>query len=286
MNSTAACDLNFLIRRVERRWLQTLYETVKTIFMNTWLPSHDHTHHMRVWTFAKELVEAMYGEGCHFTQTQLEQLIIAVFFHDTGLTRTLDESHGKESRELCMRFLEDHSSLFTGSRKPILEAVEKHDNKSYPRSSPLQKTMPDEILTLLAVCDDLDAFGAIGVFRYLEIYIQRGVPLCIMPEKVLKNIEKRFGYLLQNYGEIKNFLQVHQKRYQYTIDFYRNLGLQYESTPGLPDDTGPVKVVKMLMGKILLERIPLSEIKSHITVPGLDDYSLRYFRQLEKELNE
>jgi hypothetical protein len=285
LSKIKSSKINPLIQQVEHRWLQTLFEYTEAAFRNTWLPSHDQTHHLRVWTFAKELAAAMHGDGFHFTQTKLEQLIIAVFFHDTGLIRTLDESHGKESREICLKFLEDNASLYTGPRESILQAVEKHDDKSYPESSPLLKVMPDDILTMLAVCDDLDAFGAIGVFRYLEIYIQRGVPLCLMPERVITNLEKRFGFLLRNYGELKNFMHVHQKRYTYTVDFYRELGRRYKSLQGLPVDTGPVKVIKLLMEKVLLERITLAEMKSHIGDSPADAFTLLYFRQLEKELN-
>jgi len=247
------------------------------------LPSHDHTHHMRVWSFAKELVRALYAEGCHFSEPKLEQLIIAVFFHDTGFTRTLDASHGKESRAICRKFLNGLSAFSTDSAETILAAVEKHDDKTYAERIPPGKGLPDDILTMLAVCDDLDAFGAIGVFRYLEIYVQRGVPLRMMPEKVLENLEKRFHFLVQNFNMLGNFIQVHKKRYHYTADFYRKMGLQFASDPGRTVDTGPVKVVDLLTEKILHERIPVAEIGSHIQVSALDVFSYHYFSRLEKE---
>ncbi len=252
-------------------------------FSHTWLPSHDHTHHRRVWLFAKELVRALCTEGCHFSESKLEQLIIAVFFHDTGLTQTLDASHGRESREICRKFLNGFSAFSTDSAETILAAVEKHDDKTYAESFPPGKELPDDILTMLAVCDDLDAFGATGVFRYLEIYVQRGVPLRMMPEKVLENLEKRFHFLVQNFNMLGNFIQVHKKRYHYTADFYRKMGLQFASDPGRTVDTGPVKVVGLLTEKILHERIPVAEIGSHIQVSELDEFSYHYFSRLEKE---
>jgi HD superfamily phosphodiesterase len=277
-----------LIRQVEDRWLQPLYQYVKEEFSNTWLPSHDHTHHLRVWSFAKDLVSTLHNEGCRFSEAKLEQLILAVFFHDTGLTRTFDASHGKESREICRKFLEDNASLPAESRNEILKAVEKHDDKSYAEKSADGKGLPDDILTLLAVCDDLDAFGAIGVFRYLEIYLQRGIPLQSIPDKVMENLEKRIGYLLQNYGELKDFVQKHEKRYQCTVAFYRELDRQYisasASASGMPAAEGPAKVVNLLIEKVLREKIHLSEILSHIEALATDDYSLRYFNRLEREL--
>jgi hypothetical protein len=31
------------------------------------------------------------------------------------------------------------------------------------------------MLTILSVADDLDAFGYIGIYRYIEIYLERGI---------------------------------------------------------------------------------------------------------------
>ena len=36
------------------------------------------------------------------------------------------------------------------------------------------------LLTILSVADDLDAFGFIGIYRYSEIYLTRGID----PEKI------------------------------------------------------------------------------------------------------
>jgi HD superfamily phosphodiesterase len=282
--STNTYNPDPLIRQVEHRWLPPLDQFVEAVFSKTRLPSHDHTHHRRVWSYAKDLVRTLHREGYRFSEAKLEQLMIAVFFHDTGLTRTPDASHGKESREICRKFLESRPSLPAGSLNAILEAVEKHDDKSYAEMSAGKKRPPDDILTMLAVCDDLDAFGATGVFRYLEIYIQRGIPLPSVPARVMENLERRVGYLLQNYGDLKDFVQVHQERYQFTVDFYRELDLQYNSASGIPAGMGPVKVIDLLVGKVLHEKIHPGEIASLMENPALDEYSLRYFRQLENEL--
>jgi hypothetical protein len=261
-----------------------LYDYVEAEFSNTWLPSHDHTHHLRVWTFAKDLVRTLYRHGCPVRKAKLEQLIIAIFFHDTGLTRTLEASHGKESREICRKFMDRFSSLSADDVENILKAVEKHDDKSYPESPRSGRDMPDDILTLLAVSDDLDAFGATGVFRYLEIYLRRNIQLRSMPVKIIENLEKRFAYLLQNYGDLKSFVKVHQKRYHYTVDFYRELAKQFDSASGRLAETGPVKVVNLLVEKVLREKVHLTEIASHYENLALDEYGLRYFRQLQSEL--
>ena len=38
----------------------------------------------------------------------------------------------------------------------------------------------NDLLTILSVSDDLDAFGYIGIYRYTEIYLTRGID----PEKI------------------------------------------------------------------------------------------------------
>jgi len=273
-----------LIRQVEHRWLQPLYQFVKEEFSHTWLPSHDHTHHLRVWSYAKDLISQLNDAGWFFSEAKLEKLMVAVFFHDTGLTRTIDASHGKESREICRKFLEGNASFSAESLNEILEAVEKHDDKSYADRSAGRKRPPDELLTLLAVCDDLDAFGAIGVFRYLEIYLQRAIPLHSVPARVRENLEKRFGFLVRNYSEFESFFNGHQKRYQYTVDFYTELDRQYNAASEVPADSCPAKVVTLLVEKVLHEKMPLSEITSGMVDQAPDEYSRLFFSQLESEL--
>jgi HD superfamily phosphodiesterase len=124
-------DFDHALQLVEQRWLTVLYEHVKKEFSRVWLPSHDHTHHLRVWHQAKELIRLLYMRGCPFDGKDIENLIVAVFFHDTGLTVTLDTSHGKESRKKCIEFLNHTARFSKDSYDEILEAVEKHDDKSY-----------------------------------------------------------------------------------------------------------------------------------------------------------
>jgi HD domain len=271
-----------LILQVEKSWLRPLYEFVKTEFGKTWLPSHDHTHHLRVWAFAKDLVRTLHREGCSFSKAKLEQLIIAVFFHDTGLTRTLDASHGKESREISRSFLDRFKSLSMESRDSILEAVEKHDDKSCKAKVPPGNRLPDDILTILAVCDDMDAFGAIGVFRYLEIYAKRGIPLESIAGKVIANLESRFINLTKHYGQLKSFIQEQEKRYRYTLDFFRVMDEQVRHDPDLSSENGPVAVVNILLEKVLHHKIHFTRFPEN---PGSDDFGKKYFHDLQFDLS-
>jgi hypothetical protein len=224
----------------------------------------------------------LHREGSHFSKAKLERLIIAVFFHDTGLTRTLDASHGKESREICRSFLDRFSTLSAESRDAILEAVEKHDDKSYAESVPSRMKLPDEILTILAVCDDLDAFGAIGVFRYLEIYVRRGIPMESLAVTVIDNLGNRFMNLTKHYGQLASFIQEQEKRCRYTLNFFRALDEQIVQNPDLSVEKGPVAVVNILLEKVLHHKIHFTRFPGN---PGSDDFGIKYFQDLQFELS-
>jgi hypothetical protein len=60
-----------------------------------------------------------------------EKLIIACFFHDTGLLENTGEMHGKLSRQICEKFLSMHSKKIQFDLLEVLEAIENHDNKKY-----------------------------------------------------------------------------------------------------------------------------------------------------------
>ncbi len=237
-----------------------------------------------MWLFAANLIRALHKKGFQFTEKKLEQLIIACFFHDTGLTRTLDASHGRESREICRDYLAEHSSFSADSMTDILNAVEKHDDKTY-KDLTLSAYIPMvDLTTLLSVCDDLDAFGAIGVFRYLEIYLQRGMTIHSMPAEITGNLEKRFGNLVRCYGELKDFIQIQQKRYQYTVDFYNELKRQW-SVHDANAHEGPLKVADLLVDKVLHGKIHFTELIPHTENLPLDPYGKSYFKQLQNELS-
>ncbi|NJK85524.1 MAG: hypothetical protein HC906_05725, partial [Bacteroidales bacterium] len=69
-----------LLQEVEIKWLKLLYNHVKQLFSHVNLPSHDHIHHFRVWQFAKQLVELLSSHNYPFTYSDLEKLIVSIFF--------------------------------------------------------------------------------------------------------------------------------------------------------------------------------------------------------------
>ncbi|MBN2612139.1 MAG: HD domain-containing protein [Bacteroidales bacterium] len=205
-----------LLLKVESAWLIELFNKNKELFVANPLPSHDHTHHLRVWLHARKLLNELFGVRFKFTDDDIVKLIIAVFFHDTGLTKTYKSTHGDESRKICEQFLSQKEGISEKDRLEIQEAIEKHDDKTY-----ISGRDKIDLFSLLSVSDDLDAYGAIGIYRYFEIYKLRGISEALIPSRVVENINKRFAFLEKNFGHLKDFIQKQKARKNYTRQFFR-----------------------------------------------------------------
>lgn len=202
----------------EKKWLDKLSDYCKILFSDTHIPSHDHTHHLRVWEYAKEIIQAI-GLIYKIDEKLIESCLIASLFHDTGLTVKLDETHGKESKEICLRYFEDNKLIKPDHFEEILTAIEKHDDKDYK----LDNNSPNSILSIVCNADDLDAFGNIGVIRYTEIYLLRGVNLVELPNLVIKNLDKRFLNFEKTYKDFSDLYLKYKERYLITRNFFAAL---------------------------------------------------------------
>ncbi len=210
-----------IIKKTEERLLSILYNYCRELFTEYYLPSHDHFHHMRVWNYTRELLSSLPMGKCGFTEPDIEQLILAVFFHDTGLTVTLDEDHGLESAKICRKFISANKDLFSAYPAEAIKAIEMHDKKETKTSGSFMKA--PGIPVIVSVCDDLDAYGPIGILRYAEIYLLRGVSLDKLPERVLKNMKSRFRLLSGQKWIPGDLFTKHRGRYRYALDFYQKM---------------------------------------------------------------
>ncbi|OFX20446.1 MAG: hypothetical protein A2041_02810 [Bacteroidetes bacterium GWA2_31_9b] len=210
-------DLIEKIHKVENKWLDSLYNNCKDLFSGSTVPSHDHDHHLRVWNYCKEIITEL--APTHLIEYELiESLIIASFFHDTGLTITLSENHGKQSRLICENYFDRNNIEKPLSFIQVLEAIEKHDNKNYTN-----KQVPESILSILCTADDIDAFGLIGVIRYSEIYMLRGLNMNQLSDSVIKNLDKRFAHFESTYKFLPVLFEKHYKKYQIARRFFEAL---------------------------------------------------------------
>jgi hypothetical protein len=221
------------ITTVEKKWLKKLFAFIKEEFSSVWLPSHDQTHHYRVWMHAKSLLNDFSESTLFIPENKfLESLIICCFFHDVGLTVTLDKRHGKESRKICERYFDQPKEIDDLNFPDILNTIEQHDEKNYVK---LPDTTDHFLHTLLSVSDDIDAFGAIGVLRYFEIYWLRNIPFNEIPQKVISNASMRFDHFKSIFPGGSPIIDEYIANYQYLIKFYTHVREEnsYIDNPGI-----------------------------------------------------
>lgn len=203
-----------LLKEAETGFQKKLEDYFTSIFSETNIPSHDLNHHRRVWYYAKELLASLDAYGIEVKDTYPEKLIIGCYLHDSGMSVDSGLKHGHHSALLCKKFLETNN-LDVASFADLLSAIENHDNKEYTN-----KGKPGDLLTLLSVSDDLDAFGVVGVYRYSEIYLKRARKLKELGFLVLVNIASRFSNFSRIFSFDQKLVARHKERYQVVEDFF------------------------------------------------------------------
>ncbi len=210
------------LENVENYWLDKLYQFSKQLFSQVDIPSHDHDHHLRVWHTAKELIEDLEELGHDFTPAKIEEVITACMLHDIGMIETVDKKHGHVSRIISEKYFQESPLQFGGDLETILSAIEHHDDKAY-KNMVYGGSSQTNVLSILCVCDDLDAFGAVGVFRYLEIYLLRNKTVPQIADIVLENIESRFANFEKLYGNLSHLYEHQKERFEFIKKFYQQL---------------------------------------------------------------
>lgn len=276
------------IQYVEDIWLDELYAFCKKEFSKIRLHSHDHLHHMRVWQNAKELLVELEKQEISISKNYIEKIMIAVFFHDVGLTKTMDEiGHGLISSEMCKSFLKEKKISPLKRFDDLFNAIQKHDDKQYKYMVYHENLSKNNILSILCVSDDLDAFGAIGVFRYAEIYLLRDNDVNSLADRVLKNLESRYANFHALYSNSDIFTQMQKKRYEYTRDFYRNLQREL-SIKGYKINTlsGAVGVLNSLIANITKGSETILSISDIMLRKSRDNYVLTFYKQFKEEVDK
>lgn len=205
------------IARAEKEWLGLIIKYSEELFTGHWMPSHDLEHHRRVWKYACDIsLQAKKGNKSFY-----KELILACFFHDLGLVLDKSDKHGKKSKGLCSDFLAKHSEKVDFDPKWLLEAIELHDDKEYK-----VKLDNNPIYRYLTISDDMDAFGALGVYRYVEIYILRGLKLQEIPNLILKNAESRFNKIISQINSLSINPKPFKERYLILQKYLENDAFQ------------------------------------------------------------
>ena len=216
-------NLNLSVESAEIQFKEILEDFFITIYDERSLSSHGIDHHRRVWKYAKELLHFKFDTNSGLSFQFILKLIIACYLHDIGMSVDSGIRHGKHSSNLCKEFL-SKNNLQINEYEDLLETIENHDRKEYTGDSEV-----NELLTILSVADDLDAFGFSGIYRYSEIYLIRGIKPEIIGEMIIENAAKRFEYFEKNFGQNIQLLQKHRDRYSILIRFFTEYNKQAPS---------------------------------------------------------
>jgi HD superfamily phosphodiesterase len=267
------------IESAEKQYKQILEDFFISVYNEKSLSSHGIDHHRRVWNYSKELLELIPLKNIAKTSQLASELIIASYLHDIGMSVDPGVKHGGHSRDLCVQFL-IKNNLPQNDWQVVLEAIENHDNKDYTSN-----TSMNELLKILSVADDLDAFGYTGIFRYSEIYLTRGIDPKKIGYMIRENAEKRFGNFVKAFGSDSAIVQKHKERYNILYDFFSKYNEQLpnyhfgESNPS--GFCGVIEIILFMMkNKLQLEDLFMEPYKF-----SSDLVILWYFAELETDLS-
>jgi len=268
------------ILSAERSFKKNIENYFLRIWGNTFMPSHDLDHHRRVWFYARELLASANSMLPETAVVDPEKLLIACYMHDIGMSAYRGVRHGKAGSEICKAFL-------TGNRLKIadyqeaIKAIENHDNKDTIISSGEYN-----ILTLLSAADDLDAFGHIGIYRYLEIYHERKV----LPRKagvlIRKNAETRFLNFAILFCDFPELIEKHKSRYLKLDSFFGNFNHESAGYNFNGNEPSGFCGVMDIISRMAEFKIPLPEVLNNPHKFSKDPVTLRFLEILDEELKE
>jgi HD superfamily phosphodiesterase len=271
-------NLIVIFESAELQFKQILEEFFVSIYDEKSLVSHGIDHHQRVWKYAKEITLFLASHDLIRDPVLPFNLIIACYLHDIGMSVDTGVRHGHQSRELCVRFLKENN-LKESDYDDVLQAIENHDNKEYRDSA-----AKFDLLTILSTADDIDAFGFIGIYRYVEIYLARDIGMEKIGHRVMENAAKRFDNFENLLGFSDSIFQKHKNRYNILINFFGKYNHQAPSYKfGGPEPSGYCGAIEILK-EFLQKRITLDFLLREPEKYSNDKVIKWFFNGLASEL--
>ena len=218
------------------------------------------------------------------TPTMVEGVLIAAFFHDLGMAQSIREDHGKLGRELCRSWFSESAYLLPPDFDRILEAIELHDRKE-ARIYPKTGASPG-ILGILSVADDLEALGVIGIYRYAEIYLSRGISLENLGIRILENAELRF-LNLSKYPVAPALISEYEKELEELTRFYSGYTQQLKEVDR-PEKSldGHLGVINYIRSRGISQKIRPEELAKLAREEEQESMIQEFFTTLEDELDK
>jgi len=227
---------------------------LEDFFIKTWgsaiLYSHDIDHHKRVWKYARELLLITVPDDL-----PPEKLLMASYLHDLGMATDRSERHGPAGMELCKAFLAGNN-MDIAIYSDVMEAIQNHDDKEYKNRA----SDKSSLLKILSAADDLDAFGFIGVYRYIEIYLARGITPTFISIEITRNAALRFANFESCFRDYPSLVEKHKPRYLILYDLMTHSTSESDAA-FINHDTGDTagSLIQLVAGMVRY-KVPPAEI--------------------------
>jgi HD superfamily phosphodiesterase len=272
-------NLTSFIDTAEREFRHILEEFFTGVYDESFPSSHNIEHHRRVWKYAKELLPCYIRINPSTDNNLPQKLLIASFLHDIGMSVDPGVKHGHYSRDLCKQFLKENHLKET-DYSDVLSAIEYHDDKEYHYSDG-----ENDILKILSVADDLDAFGFIGIFRYTEIYLMRKANIFQIGKMIRDNARGRFENFRNIFRTSAELVRKHEQRYRILDDFFSeyNLNAQHYEF-GKMEPKGYCGIIDIINNNIL-KRTNYSNFTSVSIINHKDPVIKWFFRGLNEDIS-
>lgn len=273
------------IKLAEERWLGIVQSHLSSLFSDCFLPSHDHSHHQRVWQICKSLLHDLEDHHCQADFDTTKALLLAAWFHDAGMARDPGEKHGIIGKEI----FEDFIKGIEGPKPPlyanILDAIANHDSKERQLYGHLKKGEAPGLLNILSVADDLDALGIIGIFRYSEIYLHRGITQEQLGIRILANVKRRFKHIQESFAEFPELIDAYHGKYSEIETFFNRynqallLGPEADVLPW-----GELGIISCIRDFSIEKKIRPEDFWAQPSLTNMGSTVKSYFKRLHKEL--
>jgi hypothetical protein len=269
----------------EEKWLEKLQLNTAEAFTGILLPSHDQDHHLRVWQLCKALLGEISLFNDSITPDLVEGVMIAAWFHDLGMAQRLEESHGVLGRAMCEQFFIVKELPLPRRFDEICLAIEKHDGKDESVYEAFVSGSPPGVLNILSIADDLDALGVTGIYRYVEIYLHRRIPMGELGISILKNATARYRNIRNSLSNCPALLKSSAKDFTILVDFF-NLYNQQLLALKKPEETfwGHIGIVNHIRRFSIDGEVRPEHYLESMDGPGHSKTVLTYFEKLKNEL--
>ncbi len=242
---------------------------------------------MRVWKTCKHLLLELEKNDSVADAGLVEALLLASCFHDAGMAFDSGEKHGKLGSGIFSNFIQETTGPEPFLFDDIKDAIALHDSKDRSLYKDLQAGGPPGLLSLLSMADDLDALGRVGIYRYTEIYLKRGVPLEMLGINILANVRKRYKNICESSAAFPHLSAFYLTEFQVIEDFFNlyNQQLMLVSDPAYTI-WGELGVIHHIRKFSIEGRIRPEDFSNQGSLSTSGDLVISFFKKLHYELEE